>query len=151
VVELNHTFLRMLRSAVEWDGKPLPAALEENQPATFHLAELSRTYKESLLNLNPEQSVVPRGERFILVGAYTAATVGSFLPWLADGTGLAQADRLRAIGYLQEDMPILWHHVSVAHQRELLGDVDEVLRRTRNEDIRRNLDAFRQQLASVER
>lgn len=148
VIELNHTFLRMLGSAVEWDGKPLPAALGENQPATFHLSELSRTYNESLLNVSPEQSVVPRGDRFIIVGAYTAATVGSFLPWLADGTALTQADRLRAIGYLREDMPILWPHLSVTNQRELLGDLEEVLRRTSDEEIRRNLNAFRQQLAS---
>jgi hypothetical protein len=111
------------------------------------LNESSRTYSEGLLNLNPEQSVVPRGDRFIIVGAYTSATVGSFLPWLADGTGLTEADRLRAIRYLQEDMPILWPHLSDANQRELLGDLDEVLRRTQHEDIRRNLDAFRQQLA----
>jgi hypothetical protein len=148
VIELNHTFLRMLGSAVEWDGKPLPAALGETQPATFHLSELSRTYNESLLNLNPEQSAVPRGDRFIVVGAYTAATVGSFLPWLADGTALTQADRLRAIGYLREDMPILWPHLSVTNQRELLGDLEEVLRRTSHEDIRRSLDALRQHLAS---
>lgn len=148
VIELNHTFLRMLGSAVEWDGKPLPPAPGENQPATFHLTELSRTYNESLLNVNPAQSVVPRGDRFIVVGAYASVTLGSFLPWLADGTGLAEADRLRAIGYLREDMPILWPHLSVANQRELLGDLDEVLRRTSHEDIRRNLDAFRQQLAS---
>jgi len=151
VIELNHTFLRMLGSAVEWDGKPLPPASGENQPATFHLAELSRTYNESLLNVNPAQSVVPRGDRFIVVGAYTAATFGSFLPWLADGTGLTEADRLRAIRYLREDMPILWPHLSDANQRELLRDLDEVLRRTGHEEIRRNLDAFRQQLASGER
>ena len=57
----------------------------------------------------------------MIVGAYTSATVGSFLPWLADGTGLTQEDRFRAIGYLREDLPILWPHISAANQRELLG------------------------------
>ena len=61
VIEINHAFLRMLGSAVEWDGKPLPPAPGENQPVTFRLSESSRTYDESLLNVNPEQSVVPRG------------------------------------------------------------------------------------------
>jgi len=148
VTEINHAFLRMLGTAVEWDGKPLPPAAGETQPATFHLSELSRTYNESLLNVDPAQSVVPRGDRFIVVGAYAAATVGSFLPWLVDGTAMTQTDRLRAIGYLREDVPILWPHISVANQRELLGDLDEVLRRTRHEDIRRHLDALRQRLAS---
>ena len=147
MIELNHAFLRMLGSAVEWDGKPLPLAPGEKSATTFRLSELSRTYSENLLNLPPSTSVVPRGDRFIVVGAYTVVTLG-FLPWLADGTGLSEADRLRAIGYLRADLPILWPHVSIAHQREFLGDLDEVLRRTRHEDIRRNLNAFRQELAS---
>ena len=147
VIELNHTFLRMLGSAVEWDGKTLPPAPGENRAATFRLSELSRTYNESLLNLDPAQSVVPRSDRFIVVGAYTSVTLGSFLPWLADGAGLTEAERLKAIRYLRDDVPILWSHVSIAHQRELLGDLGEVLRRTHHEEIRRNLEAFQQQLA----
>ena len=64
MMELNHAFLRMLGSAVEWDGKPLPLAPGEKSAGTFRLRELSRTYSESLLNLSPSQSAVPRGDRF---------------------------------------------------------------------------------------
>lgn len=145
LMEINHAFLRMLGSAVEWDGKLLPLASGEKSATTFRLNESLRTYSESLLNLPPSQSAVPRGNRFIVVGAYTAVTLG-FLPWLADRTGLEEADRLKAIRYLRADLPVLWPHVSIANQREFLGNLDEVLRRTRHEEIRRNLAAFRQEL-----
>jgi len=148
MMEINHAFLRMLGSAVEWDGKPLPLAPGEKRAIIFRLSESLRTYSESLLNLPPSQSAVPRGERFIIVGAYTAVTLG-FLPWLADGTELGEADRLKAVRYLRADLPVLWRHVSIANQREFLGNLDEVLRRTRHEEIRRNLDAFRQELTSI--
>ena len=147
LIELNHAFLGMLGSAVQWDGKPLPPVAGEDQPATFRLSELSRTYNESLLNVDPAQSVVPRGDRFVIVGAYASVTVGSFLPWLADGTGLTEADRLRTIRYLREDLPILWPHVSVAHQRELLDVLNQVLRRTSRREIRLGLEALHQELA----
>src|SRR5689334_9503776 len=58
-IELDHTFLRMLGSAVEWDGKALPPAAgearverdgktlppaaSETRSVTFQLSELSRT------------------------------------------------------------------------------------------------------------
>ena len=148
MMELNHAFLRMLGSAVEWDGKPLPLAPGEKSSVTFRLSESLRTYSESLLNLPASQSAVPRGERFIVVGAYTAVTLG-FLPWVADGTELGEADRLKTIRYLRADLPVLWPHVSTANQREFLGNLDEILRRTRHEEIRRNLAAFRQELASI--
>jgi hypothetical protein len=145
-IELDHTLLRMLGHAVEWDDKSLPPSAGETRGATFRLVELSRTSVESLLNLSPAQSVVPRGDRFIVVGAYSVVTLRSRLAWLADGTGLPEAERLRAIRYLREDMPILWPHLSASQQHESVGDLDEVLRRTRNEHIRRELEAFRQQL-----
>jgi hypothetical protein len=145
-IELDHIFLRMLGSAVEWDGKTLPASAGETRSVTFQLSELSRTPIESLLALSPAQSVVPRGDRFIVVGAYSAVTLRSRLPWLADGTGLPDSNRLRAIHYLREDIPPLWPHLSSSQQRESVGDLDEVLRRTRHEEIRRELEAFRGQL-----
>ena len=95
-------------------------------------------------------SLTKRGaarDRFIVVGAYTAVTLG-FLPWLADGTELGEADRLKAIRYLRADLPVLWPHVSIANQREFFAVLDEVLRRTRHEEARQNLAAFRQELAS---
>jgi len=145
-IELDHTFLLMLGSAVEWDGKRLPPSPGETQAATFHLGELSRTRIESLRDLNPAQSVVPQGDRFLIVGQYSATILRSLLPWVADGTGLSDSDRLRAIRYLREDMPILWPHVSPNQQRESLGDLDGVLRRTTQPDVRQELEALRQQL-----
>lgn len=148
MMEINHAFLRMLGSAVEWDGKPLPLAPGEKSATIFRLSESLRTYSESLLNLPASQSSVPRGDRFIVVGAYTAVTLG-FLPWVADGTELVEADRLKAIRYLRADLPVLWPHVSTANQREFLGVLDEVLRRTRHEEVRQNLAALRQELTSI--
>ena len=145
-LELEHALLRMLGHAVAWDAKSLPPSTSETRGATFHLVELSRTYTESLLNLSPAQSVVPRGDRFIVVGAYSAVTLRSRLPWLADRTGLPEAERLRAIGYLREDIPILWPHLSASQQHEAVRDLDDVLRRTHHERIREELHAFRQQL-----
>ena len=145
-IEIDHTFLRMLGHAVEWNEKSLPPSVGETRGATFRLVELSRTYTESLLNLSPAQSVVPRGDRFVIVGAYSVVTFRSRLPWLADGTGLPEVERLRAIRYLRADMPALWPHFSASQQQESMSDLDAVLRRTRNEEIRRELQSFRQQL-----
>lgn len=145
-IELNHLLLRMLRSAVEWDGKALPPGPGEARPVTFRFGELSRTYAESLVGAEPEKSAVPRGDRFFVVGAYAAATMGTLLPWLADGTGLTEEERLSAIRYLGEDMPSLWPQVSSRNQHDLLGVLQEILRRIQHNDTRRELEALRQQL-----
>jgi hypothetical protein len=145
-IELDHVFLRMLGSAVEWDGKRLPPSAGETQPAIFYLNESSRTHLESLLDVNPAQSLVPRGDRFMIVGSYGAVSFRSLLPWLADGTGLSDAERLRAVRNLREDMPVLWPHLSPTQQRESVDDLDEVLRRASQQEIRRELQALRQQL-----
>ena len=101
---------------------------------------------EGMLNLSPDRSVVPRGDRFIIIGGYAAVTLRSCLPWLADGTGMQDADRLRAIRYLREDIPILCRHISSDQQRQAVQDLDEILRRTRHEGVRQELEALRQQL-----
>lgn len=145
-IELDHTFLRMLGAAVEWDGKPLPAAAGEAQPATFRLVELTSSYIDNLLEPDPTRAIVPRGDRFIVVGAYAAATLRRLLPWLADGTGLPVAERLRIIRYLREDMPALWPQMSSTQKHESAGDLDEILRRTHHDGVRRELELFRQQL-----
>jgi hypothetical protein len=120
LIEIDHTFLRMLGSAVQWDGKQLPPSSGETEPVRFRLVEISRSYRDSLVNRNPGDSVTPRGERdrLILVAAHALATLNSSLPWLADGTGLAEADRIRGVRYLREDTPILRPHISADHQRE---------------------------------
>lgn len=148
VIELNHAFLRMLISAVEWDGKPLPPSASEGQPTTFRLTEYSRTRIDGLLNSPAKQSEVPREDRLVVVGAYTAATLRSFLPWLADGSSQPAAERLRAIRYMRGDLPVLWPHVSASQQRESLEELNEVLRRTQHGEVRREIEAFRNQLVS---
>jgi hypothetical protein len=147
VIELGHAFLRMMGSAVEWDGKELPRSEGEPQGVTFRLGESSRTYVESLLNLDAEKSTVPRGERFIIVGAYAAKTLRSLLPWLTDGSGQPVADQLRAIQYLKEDMPVLWPHISESLQNETLEELKELHRRASSQDLRQGLNELRQQLA----
>jgi hypothetical protein len=56
------------------------------------------------------------------------------------------AERLRAVRNLREDMPVLWPHLSPTQQRESADDLDEVLRRASQQEIRRELQALRQQL-----
>src|SRR5688572_1123456 len=99
----------MLISAVEWNGKLLLpfAGEDQGQPATFRLAEYSRSRTDGLLNLPANQSEIPNDDRLLLVGAYTAATLSSLLPWLADGSIQPIAERLRTIRYLQKDLPVL--------------------------------------------
>ena len=70
------------------------------------------------------------------------------MPWLADGTGLAEADRIRGVRYLREDTPILWPHFSAENQRELIAVVDAVLVRTSQEDVRSGLEGYRRELTS---
>jgi hypothetical protein len=147
VIELGHAFLRMMGSAVEWDGKELPRSESEPQGVTFRLAESSRTYVESFLNLEANKSAVPRSERFIIVGAYAAKTLRSLLPWLTDASGQPVADQLRAIRYLKEDMPALWPHISESLQTETLEELKELHRRASSQDLRQGLDELRRELA----
>lgn len=148
VIELNHAFLRMLVSAMEWDGKPLPPSAGEHQPTTFRFTEYSRTRIDGLLNSPSQQSEIPRDDRLILVGAHAAATLRSFLPWLADGSSQPTAERLRAIRYMRQDLPALWPHVRASQQRESLEELNEVLRRTQHGEVRSEIEALRSQLVS---
>jgi hypothetical protein len=150
VIELNHALLRMLISALEWNGKQLlPSAGEApDQLATFRLVEYSRSRTEGLLNLPANQSEIPNDDRLLVVGAYTAAALRSLLPWLADGSIQPIAERLRTIRYLREDLPALWPHVRASQQRELLEELGEVLRRTQHGEVRPEMEALRNQLVS---
>lgn len=148
-IELSHGFLRMLRSAVSWDGKKLPLSAGELEGVTFRLSEYSRTYVDNLLNSSPNASRVPRGDRFIVVGSYAAKTFRSFLPWLADGSGQSAADQLRAVACLKNEMPILWRHISASLREESLSEVEELGRRTSNDTLRNELADLRRVLMAA--
>lgn len=148
-IELSYGFLRMLRSAVSWDGKKLPLSAGEHEGVTFQLSEYSRTYVDNLLNTSPSASRVPRGGRFIVVGSYAAKTFRSFLPWLVDGSGQPAADRLRAIACLKSEMPVLWPHISSALREESLAEVEELSRRTSDETLKNELADLRRVLMAA--
>jgi hypothetical protein len=148
-IELDHAWLRMLGAAVEWNGKPLPASPGEAQPVTFRLAELRTTYLDSFLRLPADRNSVSPGERSAVVGTHSASVLASRLPWLADGTGLTEAERLRAIRYLEEDVSSVWPHVSSRQQHELLATVDDMLRRSTPANVRQALEALRQKLTRL--
>lgn len=148
-IELSHGFLRMLGSAVTWDGKKLPPSAGEQEGVTFQLSEYSRTYVDNLLHSSPNASRVPRGDRFIVVGSYAATTFRAFLPWLVDGSGQPAGEQLRAVAYLKNDMPVLWRHISVSLREESLDDIQELSRRTSNETLRNELTDLRRVLMAA--
>lgn len=142
-IELSHGFLQMLGSAVHWDGRKLPLAPGETEAVTFQLNEYSRTRLDNLLKVSPSDSQVPQGQRFIVVGSYAVTTLRSLLPWLADGSGQSGSDRLHAARYLRNDMPALWPHVSASQQTEALSEINELIRRTSNAALSKELSDLR--------
>lgn len=145
-IELDHAYLSMLRHAVEWNGKKLRGAADESSAVTFRLVELARTGYDSLLGRPGTETFIAPSDSSSVVGARTAATVMERLPWLADGTGVSDVDRHRAVHSLQENLPGLWSHITSAHRKELASSLDEVLRRTQEPAIRKELESLRQQL-----
>lgn len=142
-IEIQHAYLGMLRSAVEWDGKILPPGPDERQGETFSIVEASYMGPRRWPYGPPEQGVVPRGDRFVFVGTYTALTMRSLLQWLADGGGMPDAERRLAIAYVKEAAPVLWPHVKASQQRELVALLNEVRSRTSHGDIQRELEELR--------
>jgi len=146
--ELHHAYLRLLRTAVELDGKSVPVGPGEAGPAVMHLTEFNRSVIESINESDAEASRVPRSDRFGLVGAACAQTIAHVLPWLADGSGVPLQERIDAARYLREEVPALWVHILPESQREALKDLEAVLHQTYEEGVRQQLQALNRELRS---
>jgi hypothetical protein len=144
-VDLNRVFLRLARSAIEWDGKPLPGSANETE-IVFLWNESFFSMKDLLLNDTGANARLPRGGKFPLLGGACARIVSRMLPWLADGTGLPDAQRLIVVRFLREDLPVVWKQFASSSQRDALADLTEVLRNTKPGKIRQELEALRGQL-----
>ncbi len=148
-IELNHTYLRMLRSAVELDNLPLPPARGETNRTILRVSEISRTLVEDIRGSHISKSVVPRGDRYSVLGGFCAKSVHQVLPWLADPARLPESERVAGAVYLRQDVPVLWKHVPTAAQQDLLGVLEVVLQQTTNEKVRGELELLRIQIAPV--
>jgi hypothetical protein len=143
-VELAHTHLRLLRLAVEQDGKPMP-----NAPGSppMHLRELTVTPWSS--QGSPDNFVVPRQGSFGVLGAHAAVTLTYVLPWLGDPTVVPDSERLVAARYFNEDVPVLWPHILPGSRTRLMEDLVAVIERTRQVEVRRGLEKLRTQLTAI--
>jgi hypothetical protein len=142
-VELAHTHLHLLRLALELDGKPMPGAPPGSPP--LHLAEESLT-RWSAPYSDPDNYKVPRNGTFSVLGAQAAVTVNRLLPWLGDRTVVPDSERLAAARYLNEDVPPLWVHMVPTTRQGLMQDLETVIARTRQAEVRAQLENLRKQL-----
>jgi hypothetical protein len=140
-VELAHTHLRLLRLAIEQDGKPMP-----HSPGwpPMHLRELTISPWNS--QGSPDDFIVPRNGSFEVLGAHAAVTLAYLLPWLGDRTVIPDPERLAATRYLNEDVPLLWEHIAPPSRTRLTEDLVAVIERTRPGEIRQGLENLRKQL-----
>jgi hypothetical protein len=143
-IELAHTHLRLLRLAVEQDGKPMP-----HTPGSppLHLREQTITRWNS--QGSPDNFMVPRKGSFGVLGAHAAVTLGDVLPWLGDPTVVPDSERLTATRYLNDDVPLLWEHIVPASRAGLMQDLAAVIERTRHVEVRQGLENLRKQLAAT--
>jgi hypothetical protein len=149
-IELAHTHLRLLRQAIELDGKPLPGTPEGSQSPRIHLSEATITRWNAPYN-DPHNYTVPRRGTFGIFGARAAVTYGLLLPWLGDRTMIPDPERLEATRYLNEDLPTLWAHVVPATRKELMEDLEGVIDRTHQPAVREGLVKLRTQLKATTR
>lgn len=142
-IEIHRVHLRALRIAVELDGQVFPPEAGETQPIRFNIVELNPSLHEQMKGRSSLESVVPRGDRFSIVGAYCAANLSRLLPWLGDGARLPEEERLLAVRSLREELPYLWRHILPATQKEILEICEGVITQTQNPNVRSELEAVR--------
>jgi len=145
-IELNHTYLRMLRSVVELNERTLPPGRGETNVTFFGVSEFSRTAVEWIRGSGLDKSRVPPGGPGVVIGAHTARCVNQVLPWLADAARLPENERVTGARYLREDVPALWKLIPPATQEGLVNELDTVLQRTTHEKVREELGSLRARL-----
>lgn len=144
-IELDHVFLRLARMAIEFDGHALLLGPGENAEIVFHYSEAFYSNADLLLNKGPREVTVHRSNQFNLLSSQCTSIITRQLPWLADGTGLADAERLSAARYLRQDLPFLWKHMSPGNQQSIMQDLKAIIPRTHQAEVRREMEALRDQ------
>ncbi len=141
-VELAHTHLHLVRLSIEFDGKPIPGV--SNSPP-IRLSESSVTPWNAPY-ADPDNYRVPRNGSFGVAGAHAATTLTILLPWLGDRTVIPVSERVDAIRYLNEDVPVIWRHIVPATRKSLLQELDFVIDSTRQPQVREGLEQLRKEL-----
>lgn len=112
-LEVDLAFLRMLRSAVEYNGQILPLAPGETEDTVLMVGQ------------SPEsRATIPSlGDRVPSVAVRSFTTFESILTVLVS-PHLAESDRIDAVRRLHRDLPVLWPQLIPKHQQEALVQLE---------------------------
>lgn len=112
-LEVDLAYLRMLRSAVEYNGQILPLAPGETEGTILKVGQ-PRDSRAEIPSL---------GERVPVVAFRSMTTFESILSVLVR-PHLAESDRMDAVRRLHRDLPVLWPQLIPKHQQEALVQLE---------------------------